>query len=176
MEKARSRDIPTPFDLFRATVQPEWIDHNKHMNMGYYLVIFDLATDAFFDFVGINQRHRKKENVTTFSLEAHITYQREVRAKDPLRFTTRLIDFDTKRLHYIHEMYHAEQDYLSATNELMSLHVSNVTRRSEQMTEKILHRLKTIKIAHSILPASPGQNRLIGLNAKPTTSSTKNSF
>ena len=99
--------IPAPFDSYRDTVRPEWIDHNEHMNMGYYLVVFDFATDAFLDYVGLDRAHRRAANITTFSLEAHITYQREVAVNDPLRFTTRLIDFDAKRIHYIHEMFHA---------------------------------------------------------------------
>jgi acyl-CoA thioester hydrolase len=161
--------IPAPFDSYRDTVRPEWIDHNEHMNMGYYLVVFDFATDAFLDYVGLDRAHRRAANITTFSLEAHITYQREVAVNDPLRFTTRLIDFDAKRIHYIHEMFHAEQGYLASTNELMSLHVSHETRRGAPMAEHILDRLSRIKAAHDALPPSPGQGRLIGLKSRPTT-------
>jgi acyl-CoA thioester hydrolase len=161
--------IPAPFDSYRDTVRPEWIDHNEHMNMGYYLVVFDFATDAFLDYVGLDRAHRRAANITTFSLEAHITYQREVAVNDPLRFTTRLIDFDAKRIHYIHEMFHAEQGYLASTNELMSLHVSHETRRGAPMAEQILDRLSRIKAAHDALPPSPGQGRLIGLKSRATT-------
>src|SRR5438046_4194755 len=84
-------DEPAPFDGYRDVVRPEWIDHNGHMNMGYYLVVFDLATDAWFRHVGLGEAHREAQHVTTFCLEAHITYHREVREGDPLRFTTRLL-------------------------------------------------------------------------------------
>lgn len=161
--------IQTPIDTYRDTVRPEWIDHNEHMNMGYYMVVFDFATDDLFDFVGLTREHRKRENVTTFSLEGHITYQREVRVNAPLRFTTRLIDFDAKRIHYIHEMYHADEGYLAATNELMSLHVSEETRRAAPMTQAILDRLAEVRAAHAELPPSPNVGRIIGLRAKPTT-------
>ena len=85
--------IPAPFDGFLDVVRDEWIDHNQHMNMGYYMVVFDLATDAWFEYLGLGPEHRVEHRVTTFSLEGHITYQREVRAGDPLRFTTRLLGF-----------------------------------------------------------------------------------
>ena len=62
-----------------------------------------------------------------------MTYHREVREGDPLRFTTRLLGHDAKRIHYIHEMFHADEGYLAATNELMSLHVSQATRRGAPM-------------------------------------------
>ena len=102
-------DIPAPFDAYRDVVRPEWIDDNGHMNMGYYVVVFDLATDEWMRFVGLDRAHRRAREVTTFCLEAHVTYHREVRGRDPLRFTTRLLDFDAKRIHYIHEMYHARR-------------------------------------------------------------------
>lgn len=161
--------IPSPLDSHRDVVRPAWIDHNQHMNMGYYMVVFDFATDTFFDFVGLDRAHRERANITTFSLEGHITYQREVGLNDPLRFTTRLIDFDAKRIHYLHEMYHGEDGYLASTNELMSLHVSRESRRSAPMAPQILDRLAEIKAAHDTLPPSPYVGRVIGLKAKPTT-------
>ena len=163
--------IPAPFDEYRDYVRSEWIDHNQHMNMGYYMVVLDFATDAWFDFIHLTREHRRQRNTTTFSLEAHITYQREVHEGDPLRFTTRLLNFDQKRIHYFHEMYHAEQGYLAATNELMSLHVSRETRRSAAMADVILERLTEVKKAHDSLPIPAQVGRIMGLQAKPTTQS-----
>ena len=87
-------DLGAPLDRYRDVVRPEWIDHNQHMNMGYYLVVFDYATDEFFAWVGLDAAHRAARAITTFCLEAHVTYHREVRAGDPLRFTTRLLAHD----------------------------------------------------------------------------------
>jgi len=162
--------IHAPFDIYRDRVRPEWIDHNGHMNMGYYLVVFDLATDEFFGWVGLDEAHRRARRVTTFSLETHVTYQREVREGDPLRFTTRLIGFDAKRLHYFHEMWHAGAGYLAATNELMSLHVSLETRRAVPMAREILDRLGAILTDHEKLPLPAQVGRSIGLEKRPTVS------
>ena len=154
---------PAPFDEYRDRVRSEWIDHNEHMNMGYYLVVFDLATDAFFAWVGLGTEHRRRHAITTFCLEAHVTYHREVRAGDPLRFTTQLLGHDAKRLHYIHAMYHATGGYLASTNELVSLHVSLATRRGAPMAPEILERLAAIQQAHDGLPRPPQAGRRIGL-------------
>src|SRR5262245_58923313 len=161
--------IASPFDEFRAMVRPEWIDHNGHMNVGYYLVVFDLATDAFPAWVGLDAAHRRGHGVTTFCLEAHVTYHREVRAGDPLRFTTLLLAHDTKRLHYIHAMYHAEAGYLASTNELMSLHVSEATRRGTSMATDVLERAARIQRAHDVLPRPPQAGPTVGLASRPTT-------
>jgi len=145
--------IEAPLDRYRDVVRPEWIDHNRHMNVGYYLVVFDFATDEFFRWVGLDEAHRRERQVTTFCLEAHVTYHREVRAGDPLRFTTLLL----------HQMYHADDGYLAATNELMSLHVSESTRRSAPMAPEVLDRLARIQAAHDALPRPPQVGRTIGL-------------
>jgi len=159
--------IEAPLDKYRDVVRPEWIDHNRHMNVGYYLVVFDFATDEFFRWIGLDEAHRRTKHVTTFCLEAHVTYHQEVREGDPLRFTTLLLGHDAKRIHYIHQMYHAKDGYLAATNELMSLHVSQATRRSAPMAEAILERLARIQTAHDALARPSQVGRTIGLT-RPT--------
>ena len=158
-------EVAAPLDVYRDVVRPEWIDNNGHMNMGYYLVVFDFATDAFVPWVGLDPAHRERHEVTTFCLEAHVTYQRELHAGDPLRFTTRLLGHDEKRIHYVHEVYHAAKGYLAATNELMSLHVSRRTRRATPMARPVLDRLARIQAAHDALPRPPHIGRRIGLDA-----------
>ncbi len=162
-------DIPAPLDAYRDRVRAEWIDHNGHMNMGYYLVVFDFATDEFFRWIGLDEGHRRAARVTTFALEAHVTYHREVREGDPLRFTTLLLAHDAKRIHYIHQMYHATEGYLAATNELMSLHVSEETRRGAPMAPEVLERLRSIQAAHDRLERPPQVGRRMGFGAPPTT-------
>jgi acyl-CoA thioester hydrolase len=88
-----------------------------------------------------------------------------VRGGDELRFATRLLGFDAKRIHYFHEMYQAREGYLAATNELMSLHVSQETRRSAPMAPEILERLAEIERAHRHLPTPPQVGRVMGLGA-----------
>ena len=162
-------ELQAPFDRYRDHVRPEWIDGNGHMNVGYYLVVFDYATDEFLSWVGLDARHRREYRVTTFCLEAHVSYHREVRSADPLRFTTLLLGHDAKRLHYVHAMYHATGGHLAATNELMSLHVSEATRRGAPMAPEILERLARVQKAHDALPRPPQVGRTIGLTAPPTT-------
>jgi acyl-CoA thioester hydrolase len=137
--------------------------------MGYYVVVFDLATDEFMRWIGLGAEHRRTHGVTTFCLEAHVTYHHEVREGDPLRFTTQLLSHDAKRLHYIHCMFHATDGYLAATNELMSLHVALETRRGAAMAPEILARLAAIQAVHDRLGRPPQVGRVMGLGAGPTT-------
>jgi acyl-CoA thioester hydrolase len=153
--------IAAPLDLHRETVLGEWIDYNGHMNVAYYVLAFDHATDAFFDFIGFDEDYRRTTGYSTFAVESHVTYQREVAEDDALRFTTQLLGFDEKRLHYIHHMYHAEQGFLAATSEWLSLHVDLNRRRVAPMPEAISARLAAILAAHGGLPVPPEAGRAV---------------
>jgi acyl-CoA thioester hydrolase len=148
--------IPAPFDNARDVVRPEWIDYNGHMNVGYYQVVFDIAADAFFDFLGLTQEFRQRHGSTTFALECHANFLREVKEGAPLRFEARLLDFDAKRIHFYQEMFHATEGYLAASQESLSSHVSMATRRTAPFPEGLLGRLAEIKAAHAVL-ARPWQ-------------------
>ena len=144
--------IPVPFAAARERVRPEWIDHNGHMNIGYYLVAFDNATYPFFRFLGQDDAYRRDNASTTFALESHLNFLREVHEGDELRFEARLVDFDAKRLHFYMEMFHAGENYLAASFEGLSTNISRATRRTAPMTDALLARLAAIKAAHAVLP------------------------
>ncbi len=157
------RPIPAPLSLHREKVRQEWIDYNGHLNMGFYLLAFDHATDAFLDYIGLGEEYASNGDGTTFSLEAHVSYLAEVRHNDLLRFETYVFDFDEKRIHYAHAMYHDTEDYLASTNELVTLHVNRLKRRSAPMPSAVLGLLSLIKTAHITLEKPPGMSRRMGL-------------
>lgn len=154
-----------PFAGYRDRVRADWVDENGHLNMGYYVVVFDKATDAFLDHIGLTRSYKDAHGVTTFSLESHVTYLRELGEGAPLRFTTQLLGFDEKRIHYIHGMYHADEDFLASTNELMSLHVSQSSRRATPMADEIRERLAGLLELHAALPQPSQVGRSIGLRS-----------
>ena len=77
-----------PLDHHRATVLPDWIDWNGHMNVGFYVVAFDKATDTLCEQFGCSWEYTRDKIGMTFVLEAHVTYDQEVKEGDPLRITT----------------------------------------------------------------------------------------
>jgi acyl-CoA thioester hydrolase len=157
---------PAPITIHTDVVRPEWIDYNGHMNVAYYMLAFDMATDAFFDHIGLGEAYKTKYNFTTFSLEGHITYDREVLQGDPLMFKTYLLDYDSKRIHYFHEMYHATEGYLAATNELITIHIDFNERRSAPFAPEMLERLEALMQQHKHLPRPDKIGRTIGIRRK----------
>jgi acyl-CoA thioester hydrolase len=112
-----------------GVVLPEWIDANGHMNLAYYVVLFDQATDLLYDALGVGTAYREATGNSTFTAETHTLYERELRAGEAVRVVPYLLGADTKRLHYFHEMFHAEQGHRVAAQELMALHIDMSVRR-----------------------------------------------
>jgi len=152
----------TPFVPPGVRVRPEWIDYNGHMNVGYYHVAFDDASTPFFHWLGLSPEYRSHHQVTTFALETHLNFLREVKLGEPLRFAARLLSHDAKRIHFLMEMFHAEQGFLAATYESLSMHVDMRTRRTAPMGPQLLERMEAVMRAHAVLPRPWQVGHVIG--------------
>ena len=157
-------DIDAPLRLHTARVLPEWIDYNGHMNVAYYVLAFDHATDDFFDYVGLTEDYRSAHDASAFALECHVTYLRELHEGDAITITTQLLDHDAKRMHFFHFMHHGEQGHLVATSEWINTHVDTKARRSSPFGAPVLERLEAVMAAHAPLPRPEHQGRLIGIS------------
>lgn len=154
-------DIPAPLELHTEIVRPEWIDHNGHMNVAYYLLAFDEAAGAMSRYLGISHAYRRASGHGTFVGDYHIHYVQEVMAGDPLRFTHRIVDCDEKRFHYWQEMYHAEKGYLAAEAEAITLHIDMSVRKVAPFPPEIHARIEAVREAHRHLPPPANLGRVI---------------
>jgi acyl-CoA thioester hydrolase len=152
-----------PLDLYRTQVQADWIDYNGHMNLAYYVLVFDRATDALLDHLGIGEAYRRATDHSTFVLEAHLIYEREVKEAEPLRVTTQLIDADAKRLHLFHAMYHGAAGHRLATNETLTLHVDLSGPRGAAFPERQRQAIEALLAEHRTLPRPEQLGRVIGI-------------
>jgi acyl-CoA thioester hydrolase len=123
------RNMSRPVIEYQDIVRPQWIDSNGHMNLAYYVVVFDLATDALYKALNIGDAYREVSGNSCFTAETHTLYEREVHLGDKLLVRSWLLGADIKRLHYFHEMFHVESGERSAVQELMALHIDMGLRR-----------------------------------------------
>ncbi|MCP5425733.1 MAG: thioesterase family protein [Gammaproteobacteria bacterium] len=157
---------PAPLVLYQGNVPPAWIDYNGHMNVAYYVLAFDHATDALMDYLGMDAGYRARTQCSTFVVEMHVNYQRELHAGEPFNVATQLLGFDSKRIHYFHRMMHATQDVLIATTELLLIHVDLTERRGAPMPVVILDELNALMTQHIQLPHPTQAGRVMGVRAK----------
>lgn len=113
----------------KTTVSDEWIDLYGHMNMAYYVKLLDELGHRILQQFGLGEGYTRESNCGLFTVEANLKYLREVRAGDPLRVELTPVSFDEKRLVTLVELYHDEQNYLSATMQQTALHVDLDTRK-----------------------------------------------
>ena len=158
--------IDAPLVLCRDVVRPEWVDYNHHLNVAYYVRAFDLATDAFFDYADLYLDYIDRTGCTLYVREMHVSYHREMKEGAPMRFETQVLDVDAKRLHLFHSLYHDTEDYLSATNEIMSMHVDTVTGRSAPFPPDRLEVLASIARSHATLPSPADRGSVIGIRRR----------
>ena len=107
----------------------EWTDYNNHLNVAFYVHIFDIAADVMLDNFKMGGISAKKDKKTTFVAEMHTIYNQEVRLGEEVETHVTYVDHDKKRMHYRLSMFHKEKKYLAATNEVLSLYVDLSQRK-----------------------------------------------
>lgn len=144
---------------YEDSVRPEWIDSNGHMNLACYVVVFDLATDRLYDSLGVGTAYRAETGNSCFTVETHTLYEREMLLGEKLRVRSWLLDADGKRLHYFHEMFHAQSGERCAAQELLALHIDMGTRRVAPFPPARLDALQAVvrNCAPAALPKGAGR-------------------
>lgn len=155
--------ISAPLYLHQETVREEWIDYNGHMNLAYYVLIFDHATDNFLDYIGLDAEFRQTHNCSTFAAEMHVNYLQEAGADQKVKVSTQLLSYDEKRIHYFHRMHDVTTDELLATNELLSLYMDMKQRKVGRMPLVILDKLEQVELAHAELEPASQVGNVIGI-------------
>lgn len=159
-------EIDAPLVLHHGTIRGDWIDYNGHMNVAYYVLVFDNATDALLDYLGMDEAYRSRTGFTTYVLETHVTYDRELKENDAVRVETQLLDFDPKRLHYFSRMFNESDGFPAATTEIMLMHIDSRGPKAAAMPEPVLARVEAVMAAHRALPRPPEAGRVIGIRKK----------
>ena len=117
----------------------EWTDYNGHMNLSYYILIFDMGAEVILSKFKMGENSAKTTKKSTMVVETHTTYNQEVKEGDEVDVFLSHFDHDKKRLHYKLEMYDKEKNTLSSTTEVLSLYIDlNLRKVSEFEKEKLI--------------------------------------
>ena len=117
----------------------DWTDYNNHMNVAYYVLIFDVyGAEILMNKFKMGEHSAKTTKKSTMVVESHITYNQEVSEGDEVDVNLTFFDHDKKRLLYKMEMLHKEKKYLASTIEILALYVDLGERKvAEFEDEKI---------------------------------------
>ena len=117
---------------------PAWTDYNDHMNLAFYIHLFDQGWDVLLDKFQMGGNSAKIERRSTFAVESHTKYIKEVKQGDEVDINLLFLDRDKKRMIYQLEIFSKTGNYRAATTEVCSLYVNLDTRRVTEIEEKKL--------------------------------------
>ena len=123
--------------LSTQKVIKEWIDYNDHMNVSYYLLMFDkYGADSLNNIFQMGEHSAKTTKKSTMIVESHITYNQELQLNDEVDINCVYFDHDKKRLHFRLEMIEKKSKKLSSTIEMLSLHVDLNKRKVAEFDQQ----------------------------------------
>ncbi len=145
--------MASPLKLWEGKVLPEWVDANRHMNDGWYAVAFGEASWRVQDHLGLHERYRTRTGGTLYSVEAHLTWARELAPGERLHIESLVLGADAKRLRVFHRLFASEAGACAATMDVMMLHVVQGKDgvRSRPFPEEIARHLTQVVAEHAVL-------------------------
>ena len=111
----------------------EWVDYNDHLNMAYYILIFDQALEVMLEKFKMGANSAKTELKSTMVVETNTKYINEIKQEDEVDIMLTFFDHDKKRLHLKLEMIEKKTKKISASIEWLSLYINLEARK---VTEK----------------------------------------
>ena len=138
----------------------DWTDYNGHMNLAFYIHLFDQGWDVLLDKFEMGGESAKMEKRSTFAVESHTKYIQEVNEGDEVDINLLFLDRDVKRMVYQLEIFNKNGNYRAATTEVCSLYVNLDTRRVTEI-EPHKQKLMDLFINENIEKYSPIEFYLI---------------
>ncbi len=119
-------------------IKKEWTDYNNHMNMAYYVLVFDQIWEVILEKFKMGEQSAQTTSMSTMVVETHTTYNNEVKEGDEVEINLTFFDHDKKRLHFKMEMIEKSSKKMSATLEMLSLYIDLNKRRVTEFEEEKL--------------------------------------
>ena len=118
-----------------------YLDAMGHMNVRWYMALYDQATWHFFETIGMTPDYFQTRNAGAFALRQFIQYFSEIRAGQTIGVRTRVLGRTDKRFHFMHFMINETTAQVASSFESLGTHADLKLRRSAPfpgfITEKI---------------------------------------
>jgi acyl-CoA thioester hydrolase len=135
-----------------AVIDEEYLDSNGHMNVSWYLHLFNRATGGTYRWLGFDWRRLREQGTSTFALETHVRYFAELLVGEQITVRTRLMFRTPKRIHLIHFMFNEDTQLLSATHEEVMAHMDLTARCMTPYPDPLAKQLDDALVKHQALP------------------------
>jgi acyl-CoA thioester hydrolase len=150
INSAEIRGLGPP--CYETVARAEWTDRNQHVNIRWFVVVFDDAGDAFYPAVGLSDADHRGRESGTMDLEHHIHFIRELRRGDRIAVYIRIIGVSAKRFHYLMFLLNESTGELASIFECVNTFVDLTQRKSAPWPEEVRIALQSLLNSHCRLP------------------------
>ena len=157
----------TELPIYRAAIQPDWIDYNGHLRDAYYGLVASYAVDGVMDHLGLDAGYRERTHCTLYTLEVHLHYLHEVKSSDDLAVISSILDFDRKRIQVGCRFICSRVAEPVATAEMMLLHVHQGDKPAvTPFPDEVSAKLEALKVPPDVREAFGPRSRKIELKRR----------
>jgi len=125
----------------RLTIPDAYRDENGHMNMRWYLAIFDDAGEVLHERLGLIPEYHRVRRTGTVDLEHHIHFLSEVMPLDRVAVYVRCVASSPKRLHYLMFMVNETRGRLASIFECINAFMNATERKTAPFPQEIAERI-----------------------------------
>lgn len=141
--------------IYRVTIPPEYEDENGHMNIRWYLAVYDDAGYPFVASLGLTPEYHQQHGTGGFDLEHHIHYLNEVHIGDAVAVYVRLVGRSAKRIHYLMFMVNETRGTLASIFECVNSFADLTVRRTAPYPDSISRVIDALLAQHAALDWEP---------------------
>ncbi len=149
---AQVRQLPR---FYQATIGPEHLDTNGHMNIRWYMAFYDETAWGIAEALHMDVAYFHAHQSGVFALQHHIRYLAEVMPGDTIAIHGRLLGVGPKRFHWMGFMLNETHDRLASTIEALVAHADLRVRRIAPFPPPLLARLQEMLVQHAALDWQP---------------------
>jgi len=132
------RELPL---LLTQVIPEKWQDQNGHVNVSFYMDIYNASGWPLLDLIGVDHRYFSDRKLGLVDLDNHIRYISELHVGDRVSVYGQFHSCDAKRVHGAIFIVNDSKDLLASTIEFLSLSIDLEKRRSTEIPEDIAERL-----------------------------------
>ena len=121
----------------RETIPESYLDAMGHMNVRWYMALFDTSVWNFFISQGLDQKYFIQKHMGVFALKHFIQYFAEVKVGETVAMRIRMLGRTEKRFHFMNFMINETTGNLSAILEVLGTHADLKLRKAVAMPQDI---------------------------------------
>jgi acyl-CoA thioester hydrolase len=146
------RELPVQLDF---VVPPEWEDRNGHVNVQFYLTLFEMGGWRILEDGGFDEAWMRRQQYSFFDLEHHLHYLAEIGVGDRVTAYNRVVGTSDKRFHGLYLIVNETRGRLAGMLEYISSGVDMRQRRTATIPLELSEALARLCAEHQALSWPP---------------------